>query len=104
MRRYSVLVVGVVVGGEGARRRAAVERLEHRRLDLEEAARVEEGAQRRARARLREQRDLGAPRSFDEQVEVALAVARLDVREAVPLLGQRPQALGEQLERARVDA
>ena len=33
-----------------------------------------------------------------EQVEVALAVARLDVVEPVPLLGQRAQALGEQLE------
>ena len=31
-----------------------------------------------------------------EQVEVALAVARLDVGQAVPLLGQRAQALREQ--------
>ena len=37
----------VVVGHERARERAAVERLQHRRLHLEEAALVEEAAQRR---------------------------------------------------------
>ena len=38
-----------------------------------------------------------------DQVEVALAVARLDVGEAVPLLRQRPQRLGEHAELLRVD-
>ena len=37
---------------------------------------------------------------FTSEVHVALAVARLDVLEPVPLLGQRPQGLGEELERA----
>ena len=37
----------VVVGGERPRERAAVERLQHRRLDLQEAALVEEAAHRR---------------------------------------------------------
>ena len=36
-----------------------------------------------------------------DQVDVALAVARLDVGEAVPLLRQRPQRLGEHAERLR---
>ena len=39
--QVEVAVERVVVGGEGPRQRAAVERLEHRRLDLEEAALVE---------------------------------------------------------------
>ena len=34
----------------------------------------------------------------DDEVDVAPPVARLDVLEAVPLLGQRPQRLGEELE------
>ena len=33
----------------------------------------------------------------DHQVDVALAVADLDVRQAVPLLGQRPRRLGQDL-------
>ena len=33
----------------------------------------------------------------DDEVEVALAVARLDVGQAVELLGQRPQRLDEEL-------
>ena len=49
--------------------------------------------------RLRDLED--APRvGVDDQVEVALAVARLDVLQAVPLLGQRTQRLGEQPELA----
>ena len=31
-----------------------------------------------------------------DQVDVALPVARLDVLQAVPLLGQRPQRLGQE--------
>ncbi len=85
----------VVVRDERLGQGAAVERLQHRRLDLDEAARVEEAA------------DGGDdPRALEEhlarvvvgdQVEVALAVARLDVGEAVVLLGQRAQRLAEQL-------
>ena len=79
---------------EGARRRAGHQRVEHRRLHLEEAAVVEEapdvadelGALAEVLAHLR----------IGGEVEVALAVARLDVVEAVPLLGQRAQRLGEE--------
>jgi hypothetical protein len=35
---------------------------------------------------------------IDDQIEVALAVPRLDVRQAVPFLGQRQQALGEKVD------
>ena len=83
----------VVVGHERARRGAAGNRLHHRRLDLDEAARGEELAQElddlRAAAKRRAHLLVG------DQVEVALAVARLDVGQAMPLLRQRAQRLGE---------
>ena len=80
-----VAVELVVVGHERPRQRAAVERLEDRRLDLEEAALVEPapdgaddlGAEDEELARLR----------VREQVDLAVAVAGLDVLEAVVLLG-----------------
>ena len=96
-----VHVERVVVGDEGARGGAAGDRLHHRRLDLEVAARDEEVAQvaDRARAHLED-----APRlRVDDEVEVALAVARLHVLEAVPLLGQRAERLGEQAELRRLE-
>ena len=37
----------------------------------------------------------------DHEVDVALAVARVGVREAVPLVGQRADRLRQQLERLR---
>src|SRR2546428_625138 len=80
----------------GRRRRSARDGLHHRRLDLEEAARVEERAQRRDEPA--PQREGLAHLGIDHQVDVALAVARLDVLQAVPLLGQRAQRLGEELE------
>ena len=39
---------------------------------------------------------------IDDEVDVALAVAQLVVGEAVELLGQRPQRLHEEADRARV--
>ena len=93
MRKIEVEVERVVVGDERPRERAAGDRLHHRRLDLEEAARREEAAEG-----LEEQRALPedvAGLGVGDQVEVALAVAALDVLQAVPLLGQRLQRLGE---------
>ena len=84
-----------MVGHERPRQRAAVERLEDRGLDLEEAAVVEPAADRAD--------DLGAedeqlPRlRIREQVELAMPVARLDVLESVVLLGDVAQRLREQL-------
>jgi len=87
----------VVVGPERPRDRAAGDRLHHRRLDLEEAARLEEGAERAHEPRAQPE-DLARLR-VDDQVHVPLAVARLHVLEAVPLLGQWPERLGEERER-----
>ena len=90
-------VEGVVMGDEGPGQRAAGDRLHHRRLDFEEAACRQELAHRRdgPAARLEDAADFGIHR----QVEIALAVARLDVAQAVPLLGQRQVALGQERER-----
>ena len=71
------------------------------RLDLDEAALGQEPAHRGDR---REPDVEDAPRVVvRDEVDVALAVARVGVGEAVPLLGQRPQRLREQLERRDVD-
>jgi hypothetical protein len=66
------------------------------RLDLDEALAVEVGADRA---------DDAGPRDEDrarllvgDQVELAVAKARLDVLQAVELVGRRAQALGQQLE------
>ena len=75
-------------------RRAAVERLHHRSLDFDEAARFELPPQRAddAGARGEDREHLG----IGDQVEVALAVAQLDVLQAVVLLGDPEQVLGEE--------
>ena len=83
-------------GDERAREGAAVERLEHRSLDLEVAALVEPPAQGRDQARAAAE-DL-AHLEVHEQIGVALAEAGLGIAQAVPLLGQRPQRLGEHRE------
>jgi len=84
----------VVVGDEGARRGAAGDRLHHRRLHLDIAA---------TRQEITEISDDPCPRversprrRVHEQVEVALAVSRLDVLQAMPLLGERPKCLRKQ--------
>jgi hypothetical protein len=89
-----VAVERVVVGHEGARERAAVERLEDRRLDLEEAALVEPAPDR--------PHDLGpqdeqlARLLVREQIDLPMPVSGLDVLDSVVLLRHRPQRLGQQ--------
>ena len=83
----------VVVGRERPRERAAVDRLEHRRLDLDEAALVEEAPHRRDHAGARDEQL--ARLLVGHQVELALAEARLGVGEPVVLLGRRAQRLGQ---------
>ena len=97
--QVEVAVELVVVGDERARQGAAVERLQHRRLDLDEAALVEEAADGGDDARPLDEHL--ADLVVGDEVEVAAAVARLDVGEPVELLGQRAQRLGEQLEARR---
>jgi hypothetical protein len=83
-----------VVGRERARQRAAVERLEDRRLDLEEAVVVERAADRGDDPGARGEELAGL--LVGDEVELAAAVARLDVLQAVELLRRRPQGLREQ--------
>ena len=91
-----VLTEGIVVRHERSGGRAAVDRLEHRALDLAKVAIGQMPAQGRD--------DLDAGQRdaacvlVDHEVHVTLPVARVDVGEAVPLVGQRTDGLGEELE------
>ena len=93
--QVQIAVQGVVMRRERARHGAAVERLQDGRLDLDEALVVQEatdggdhpGARDEPLARLR----------VGHEVQLAVAVARLDVGEAVVLVGRRAQGLGQQL-------
>jgi len=91
----------VVMGNERLGRRAARDRVQHRRLDLEIAAAGEMVAQHRDQPAAPSQ-GLATVRVHD-QVEIALAVAQLDVGEAVIFLGQWPQCLGQHAQRGGVD-
>ena len=86
----------VVVRRERPGERAPVERLQHRCLDLDEPLGVEEPADRGDHARAGDEQL--ARLLVGDQVELALAKARLDVGQAVVLLGRRPQRLGQQRE------
>jgi len=92
--QIQVHVERVVVCHEGARGGTTGDRLQHRRLDLEEAASSHERPYRRdhGEAGLEDRPDLG----IGDQVHVALTVAGLRVRESVVLLGQRTHRLGEE--------
>ena len=76
--------------------------VQHRRLDLQEAPGIEERPDRGD--------DPGAGDEgvsyllVHDQVDVALAVAGLDVLQPMPLLGQRSQGLAQQLEALHPDA
>src|SRR3569832_328603 len=91
----------VVVRDERARRGTADDRVHHRRLDLEETTRVEErpDAAHDLRALAEHRADLGS----DREIDVALAVARLDIAEAVPLVGQGTQRLRDDPQALRQD-
>src|SRR5947209_9448809 len=83
------------MGRERPRERAAVKRLEYRRLDLHEPLAVEEPSDRRDHTRAQEEQL--ARLLVGDQVELPVTEPRLDVFETVVLLGQRPQRLREQL-------
>jgi len=94
--QVEVAIELVVVGRERPRQGAAVERLQHGGLDLDEALAVEIGAHRRD--------DPGpvgeqiARLLAGHQVQLAAAVARLHVAQPVVLVGGAAQRLCEQLE------
>src|SRR5206468_3505331 len=92
--QVEVEVEGVVMCLERPGDRAAGDRLHHRRLDLEEAARVEEGADPTNEPRAH--REAPARLGFDDEVHVALPIARLHVLQSLPLLGKWPERLGQE--------
>ena len=89
------------MGDERPRHRAAGDGLHHRRFHLEVAARVEKLAQRRQHpaAHLEHLARLG----IDDEIEIALAIADLDVGQTVPLLRQRQMAFCKKLDPRRPD-
>src|SRR6185437_10505044 len=91
----------VVMRVEGLGRGAAGNGVQHRRLDFEEAALDEDAADRGDDAAAAPQ-GLAALLAHDE-IEVALAVAQLDIGEAVEFLRQRQQRLGQHRHLAAVD-
>ncbi len=97
--QVEVDVQGVVVGDERAGRRAALDRLQHRALDLGEAQAVQVAADRVDRG-VPDPEDL-AGALVGLEVDVALPVAGLDVGEPAVLVGRRQQRLGQQRELAR---
>ena len=92
----------VVVRGERTRQGAAVERLQHRRLDFYETAAVQERADRGDDARALDEHV--ARVVVGGEVQVALAVPGLDAGEPVVLLGHAAQRLAEELPRGDAQA
>ena len=89
-----LLVERVVVRDEGLRVRAAGDRVQHRRLDLEEAVVHHEGADRAERLAARD--EALARVLVRDQVDIPLAVLLFLVAHAVERVGQRAQRLGQQ--------
>jgi len=84
----------VVVGLERPRRRAAGQRVHHRRFDFEKTVVRHEIADRLHHPAAR---DEGQPRLFvGDQIDVTVAVFLLDVGETVEFFRQRAQRLGQQ--------
>ncbi len=74
--------------------------MQHRGLDLDVTPFGEERPDRGDRAETN--REHAARFVIGDEIDIPLAKARVGVGEAVPLLGQRPQRLGEQRERLHV--
>ena len=97
LRRHAQVQVhaqAVVVGDERPRRRAARNGVHHRRFHFQIVARVEEAANGGDGARANAERLPGC--RVGGQIEIALAVARLPIAQAVVLLRQRMQRFGQQ--------
>ena len=87
---------------ERARRRASINRLHHRRFDFYKSMRFQLPAQRRddLRARLKNLLRFG----IRDQVEIALAIAQLDIFQTVEFFGQREQDFREECQLLGVNA
>ncbi len=86
---------------ERPRERAASHRLHHRRLHFEEAPAIEKPPNGRhdPRAGFEHLTRVG----IDDQIEIPLAIPGLDVAEPVPFLGQRAEALRQEVNPGRPD-
>src|SRR4051794_31437065 len=93
----AILVEGVVVRDERLRECAAVAWLQDGCLHLDEAPPVEDAPDRRNRARAKQR--IGTRLLVHQQVEVPLAIAQLDVGQAVERVGQRRRDAREHFER-----
>ena len=93
----------VVMGHERSRRRPSRNHVHHRRLDFHEPARL--GFQPLAHETdcPRTQGKRIARFGRDDQIDISLAVALLDVGQAMPLVRQRAQRLGQQAQAIDLD-
>jgi len=82
-----------MMGDEGPRDRTAGDRLHHWRLDLKEAALIEEIADRLNQLGTHAE---GLARGLvHDQIEITLAIAALGIGEPMPFLRQWPQRFGQ---------
>ena len=92
--QIQIHVEAVVMRNKGSRRRATRHHLHHRCLDFEITALVQKapdeldhcGANAEHAARV----------IVHDEVEIALTIARFEIRQAMPLVRQRPQSLGQE--------
>ena len=91
----------IVMRLERTRGRAANQRMQGRRLDLQEISLIQKIAQALHDQRPRTQRDRDL--RVGDQVDVTTPVAQVGVGQAVPLVGQRAQGLGDQPDRRQLD-
>ena len=95
-------VEGVVVGGERPRSGAADHRVQRRGLDLDEALRVEERPETLDDGRARGEG--GGRLGVRHRIDVPAPVAQIHVLQAVPLVRQRAERLGQEPERVQLQA
>ena len=104
LRRDAQKEIGVeriVMRLERPRRRAAGDRLHHRRLHFEIAARIEELANRLQH--LRAFHEDFAALEIGKEIDIPLAVAQLDIGQPMILLRQRKHGLGQKGQRLDMD-
>src|SRR5690606_2408028 len=92
--QVQIHVESVVMRDEWARDRPTWNGLHHRRLDFEKIERIEKIAQVLDDPRARQEHT--AALWVDDQIYVALPIARLLIDQPVPLVGQGTQRLGQQ--------
>src|SRR5262245_44001576 len=92
--KIQIHIQGIVMGYERTRRRAPGNPLHHRRFHFQEIPFLEKAPQETHDARTFLEKI--SHFRIDHQIDVPLAIARLNVGKTVPLFGQGSQALGQQ--------